>query len=318
MTPIEWGILAIVAAGALIGLVRGFVRGVVDLLALVLGAASAIYSAQWIDERLVGYGVDSRILLIVIVVSLAGMVAAASGLVLRFITAPLGLARAIPPFGWLDRLFGIVPGLVKGGLSAVLLVAVVLVQFPGTAVGAELRSSDLGNRLAQAGSIGYERATSWAGKDLLALAKRDIEPGQTWTGLAALPSGNLRPDSDLETAAWRLINDAGERQGLPALRPDDDLITIARDHALDARGAENHRLSSSVEDVGDRLAGDSRNCLAIGAVLATGETASELVESLMASEKHRDVLLSNSYVYAGVGVVSGASGEAILVGVFVY
>jgi len=70
--------------------------------------------------------------------------------------------------------------------------------------------------------------------------------------------------------------------------------------------------------VGDRLAGDSRNCLAIGAVLATGETASELVESLMASEKHRDVLLSNSYVYAGVGVVSGASGEAILVGVFVY
>ncbi len=318
MTPIEWSILAIVAAGALIGLVRGFVRGVIDLLALVLGAASAIYSTQWIDERLVGYGVDSRILLIVIVVSLTGIVAAVSGLVLRLIAAPLGLARAIPPFGWLDRLVGIVPGLVKGGLSAVFLVAVVLVQFPGTAFGDDLRSSELGNRLAQAGSIGYERATSWAGKDLLALAKRDIEPGQTWTGPAALPSGNLRPDSDLEAASWGLINDAREQQGLPPLRSDDDLVTIARDHALDARGAENHRLSSSVEDVGDRLAGDSRNCLALGAVLATGETASELVESLMASEKHRNVFLSNSYVYAGIGVVSGVSGEAILVGVFVF
>jgi uncharacterized protein YkwD len=53
-------------------------------------------------------------------------------------------------------------------------------------------------------------------------------------------------------------------------------------------------------------------------VLATGSTAAELVESLLASEPHRDVLLSNTYVYAGIGVVSSAGGEAILVGVFVF
>ena len=166
--------------------------------------------------------------------------------------------------------------------------------------------------------FGYERATSWTGQDLHALAARNIEPGQTWTGPAALPSGNLRPNVEMEESAWQLIDSARQREGLPALRSDDELVAIAREHALDARGAENHRLPSSSEDVGDRLADDGRNCLAVGAVLATGDSAADLVDALLASEEHRDVLLSNTYVQAGLGIVSGANGDAILVGVFVF
>jgi uncharacterized protein YkwD len=318
VTPVEWGIVAIVGVAALIGLLRGAVRGVIDLVAVSIGSASAAFAISWIDERLVGYGVNSRWLLIVIAIGLMSLVTTLSGLVLRLVAAPLGLARAVPPFGWLDRLAGIVPGLIKGGLAAVALVAVLLVQFPATAVGDEIRSSDLGDSLARAGSIGFEQAASWTGQDLHALTVQDVEPGQTWAGDAQMPSGTLRADSELEGAAWALIDAVREREGLPDLRWDRDLLTIAREHALGARGAENRRLSATVEDVGDRLAADGRNCLAVGAVLATGSSAAELVDSLMASEPHRDVLLSNTYVYGGIGVVSSAGGEAILVGVFVF
>jgi uncharacterized protein YkwD/uncharacterized membrane protein required for colicin V production len=318
VSPIEWGLVAIVGVAALAGLFRGAVRGVTDLAALAIGAASVAFAIPWADERLVGYGVNSRWLLIVIAAALLSLVTALSGLALRLIAAPLGLARAIPPFGLIDRLAGIVPGLVKGGLAAVVLVAILLVQGPPTAIGGEIRASGMGDRLAQAGSMGFERATSWTGQDLHAITARDVQPGQIWAGAAQMPSGNLRPDGALEDAAWDLIAAAREREGLPGLRRDRDLLAIARAHALDARGAENRRLSASIEDVGDRLAAENRNCLAVGAVLATGSTAAELVDSLLASEPHRDVLLSHAYVYAGIGAVAGASGEAILVGVFVF
>jgi uncharacterized protein YkwD len=318
MTAVEWGLLAIVGAGALFGLFRGAIRGFIDLAALAIGATGAAIAIPWIDDQLVGYGVDSRIVLILIALSVVSLLTAMSGLVLRLVAAPLGLARAIPPFGWFDRLVGVVPGFAKVALTAAALVAVVLVQFPSTAIGGDIRASELGDRLAQAGSVAYERATSWIGQDLHAVAARDVEKGQMWTGPAALPSGNLRPDENIEDAAWQLIDGARERDGLPSLRSDDDLVTVAREHARDARGAEGRRLSASTEDVGDRLAEDGRNCLAVGAVLATGSTAEDLVDSLLASEEHREVLLSNTYVFAGLGVIAGADGRAILVAVFIF
>ena len=318
MTAIEWGLVAIVCAGVVVGLLRGAIRGVIDLVALLIGLASASYAIPWIDEQLVGFGVDSRVVLIAIAATVVSVVTAVGGLVLRLAAAPLGLAKAIPPFGWFDRLIGAVPGFAKGTLAAVAPVGVLLVQFPSTGIASDLRASELGDRLAQVGSIGYERATSWTGRDLHALTARDIEPGQTWTGPAALPSGNLRPDAELEEAAWQSINDAREREGLPALRSDDELNAIARAHALDARGAESRRLSAATEDVGDRLAAAGRNCLAVGAVLATGDSAADLVDTLLASDEHREVLLSNTYIYAGLGVIAGANGRAILVGVFVF
>jgi membrane protein required for colicin V production len=318
VTAVEWALLAVIGAGALVGLLRGAVKGFIDLVSLAIGAASAAYAIPWIDDRLVGYGINSRLLLIVIAVVLVGVVTATCGLVLRLVAAPLGLAKAIPPFGWLDRLAGMGPGLIKGGLTAIGVVAVVLVQFPDSAIGEEIRSSELGDRLAQAGSIGFERATAWTGRDLHALSARDVGPGQTWTGPADLPSGNLRPDGAMEETVRELIDDAREREGLPALRSDDELAEIAREHAQGARGAENRRLSSAIEDVGDRLAEDGHNCLAVGAVLGTGDSAAELVDSLLESEQHRDIVLSNTYVFAGFGVVAGTNGDAILVGVFVF
>ena len=74
MTAVEWGLLAIVCAGALIGLLRGAVRGVIDLVALTIGAVSAANAIPWIDEQLVGFGVDSRILLLLIAAVLIGLV----------------------------------------------------------------------------------------------------------------------------------------------------------------------------------------------------------------------------------------------------
>jgi len=318
VTAADWALLAIIGVGTLVGLFRGAVRGVLDLVALTIGAASAAYAIPWIDDRLVGFGVNSRLLLILVAFGLVGAVTAVSGLVLRLVAAPLGLARTIPPFGWLDRLAGVGPGLIKGCLTVVVLVAAVLVQFPSAAIADEIRSSEVGDRLARAGSIGFERATAWTGEDLRGLRRREVGPGQTWTGPAALPSGNLRPDRAAEDAVRRLIDDARAREGLPALGSDDDLVSVAREHALDARGAENRRLSPAIADVGDRLAADGRNCLAVGGVLATGDSPADLVDALLASEQHRAVVLSNTYVYAGFGVVSGTNGNAILVGVLVF
>ncbi len=316
MTGTDWILVAIVGAGGLLGLRRGAVAGSLDLLAIVAGFAAALFALPWIDDWLVGLGIDHRILLIVLTGTVFGIVAAVSGMILRIVAAPLGLARKVPPFGLLDSLIGVGPGLAKGGIVATLVVLIVLLQFPATTTGARVRRSTFGEALAVAGSIGLEHGADWAGQDIHGVTDRQVGPGQSWVGSPSMPDGDLRPDATAETEVRRLIDAARANDGLPSLDRDADLTAIAREHARDSRRGEDRRLPATVADIGDRLTAAAQNCLAVGAVLGVGDSIENVVDALMRSEAHREVILSGTYLSAGYGVLTAADGSSIVVGVF--
>lgn len=316
MTGADWLLLAIIGAGGLIGLRRGAISGGLDLIALALGFAAVIFAMPWVDDRLVEIGVEQRWLLIGLAVAVFGAVAGVSGFVLRLIGAPLGLATKVPPFGLLDSMLGIGPGLVKGGLLSVLGVLVLLVQFPETTAAERVSNSETGEFLSRVGSEGYAWAGDRAGTDLHGLMDRQVDAGQTWSGSAVLPGGTLRPAPDAERDALRLVNAERSAAGLPPLDVDAELARIARDHAADARAGDNRGLPRSTADVGDRLATAEVTRLAVGAVLGAGESVDGIVAEMLRSPAHRAVLMSGTYLDAGIGVLAGANGEMVLVGVF--
>lgn len=316
MTGADWLLLAVPGMGGLIGLRRGAVAGGLDLIALALGFAAAIFATPWIDERLVGAGIGQRWLLIGLAVGVFGAVAGVSGLILRLVAAPLGLATKVPPFGLLDSLLGIGPGLVKGGLVSVVIVLVVVIQFPGSAAAKRIRDSEAGEIFARAGSEGYAWAGDRAGVDLHGLTLRRVDAGQTWATPVTLPDGRLEPDTAAEREVLRLMNTARAAAGVPSLDADGNLARIARDHAADARVGDARGLPASAADIGDRLARAGVTCLAVGAVLGAGDSVEGIVADMLRSPAHRDVVLSRTYFWAGFGVMIGDNGEAVLVGVF--
>jgi len=316
MNGADWTLLAVIGAGGLLGLRRGGITGTLDLIALTIGAAAALFAAPWIDDRLVGIGIEHRWLLVTLAFVVFSSTTGISGLVLRMITTPLGLATKVPPFGLLDSVIGVAPGLAKGAVLAIGAVLVLLIQFPTTAVAERIRASETGGILAEAGSEGFGWAGDLAGVDLSGLTDHRIDPGQIWAGSASLPAGDLDPDQAAESEAFRLVNAARDSAGLEPLERVIELAVVARDHAAAARPGGGGRLPPNAADAGDRLAGAGVRCLATGAVLGAGDSVDSAIAAMLRSPEHRDVLLSGTYFWAGFGVLTGNDGQSIVVGVF--
>jgi len=115
------GIILIVGVAS--GITRGFVRGILGLIGLVLGIMLAVAYYDWLAENALSFlpgehapRVLSFVLILLVVVLLIGAVA-------RFLSHVLKLST----LGWLDRLAGGLLGLLTASIfaSAVLFLAVV-------------------------------------------------------------------------------------------------------------------------------------------------------------------------------------------------
>lgn len=316
MTGADWVMLAVIVAGGLLGLRRGGISGVLDLVALAIGFTAVLFATPRVSDLLVGIGIDYRWLLIGLVITVFGVVAGLSGLILRLIASPLGLATKVPPFGLLDSLLGIGPGVVKGGLVSIAAVLALLIQFPGTDAAERIRTSEFGEFLAEIGSRGYGWAGDQAGVDLEGLTDLHVAPGQSVAGSVARPNGDLDPSLSGEAEALRLVNAARTAEGFRAFESIADLTAIARSHASDAETDLGRDRPVTDADVGDRLEEAGVRCLAAGAALGIGDSVEDAVAAMLRSSEHRAVLLSGTYLWSGFGVLTGRDGQSIVVGVF--
>ena len=316
MTGADWVLLAFIGAGGLLGLRRGGISGVLDLVALAIGFTAVLFATPRLNDLLVGMGIDYRWLVLSLVFTVFGVVAGLSGLLLRLIGSPLGLATKVPPFGLLDSLIGIGPGVVKGGLVAVVMVLALIIQFPATDAAERIRAWESGEFLAEIGSRGYGWAGDRAGVDLEGLTALQVAPGQSIAGSASSPNGDLDSSLSGEAEALRLVNAARTAEGLRALESIADLTAIARSHASDAGSERGRDRSANAADVGDRLEEAGVRCLAAGAALGVGDSVEDAVAAMLRSPEHRAVLLSGTYLWSGFGVLTGSDGQSIVVGVF--
>src|SRR5918997_2547833 len=125
MNAVDIGILVIVGLFAVSGLRRGFLLGIVDLIAFGLSLIVAARLSGSVSGPLHDWGLPEELaagagFVIAAVVSLAVI-----GLAARVLLAPLGALSAGTPLGWFNGVLGLLPGAVRGVAIAALAVLIV-------------------------------------------------------------------------------------------------------------------------------------------------------------------------------------------------
>ena len=165
MNVVDVVILVVVGLFAVGGMRRGFLLGLVDLVAFGLSIIVAAHLARSVGEPLRARGIPIELangagLVIVGVVSLAVI-----GLAARVLLAPLSALGAGTPLGWANSVLGLLPGALRGLAVAALLVLLVSALPQELEQRAYLRESRLAQPLLDLGLNALKTGLGWAGID---------------------------------------------------------------------------------------------------------------------------------------------------------
>jgi uncharacterized membrane protein required for colicin V production len=189
MNVVDVGILVIVGLLAVGGLRRGFLLGVVDLLAFGLALVVAARAAEIIARPLRNWGIAEPLasgagFVIIAVASLAII-----GLAGRILLSPLGMFAAGTPLGWANSVLGLLPGAVRG-LAVAALLLMLLAALPAEfGLRGQLAASRLAEPVTRTTSEALEAGLAWAG----------IDPGGLRAFFQAPGPGNRLPRDRIAT-----------------------------------------------------------------------------------------------------------------------
>jgi membrane protein required for colicin V production len=177
MNAVDIGILVIVGLFAVGGLRRGFLLGVVDLVAFGLAIVVAARLAGSVAAPLRAIGVSDTLaagagFVVAVVVSMAVI-----GLAGRILLAPLGAIGAGTPLGWANGILGLLPGALRGLAIAALLVMLLMEFPPELGLRSAINQSRLAQPLVTSGRAVLAAGLEWAGIELWTLGGLDQSAG---------------------------------------------------------------------------------------------------------------------------------------------
>lgn len=207
----------------------------------------------------------------------------------------------------IDKLLGIIPGLVTGFLYAIIASAMLLSLSSYASIAESARGSLLVQELEPKIAWANEKVTP-VFEDVLKenAAERTYHPASNET--VSLPykvtSGKTRPD--LETKMLELVNAERAKEGLQPLEADPEMTRVARAHAADmfARGYFSHYTPEKTDPF-DRMKAQKVRFRTAGENLALGQTLKLCHEGLMNSPGHRANILQPAFGRLGIGIVDG-------------
>jgi uncharacterized protein YkwD len=303
LNPVDLLLVAIVLVGALTGWGRGFVFSALDLLMLAASLIAAFFgyrpASGWIAQVAPSFGVWAPPLTFVGIFLLVHLVLG---------TMVLGPAARLPGRlhgHFLNRLLGVLPGTVNGAIHAVV-ASVLLLTLPlGARVGNWAQESALAPRFAQ--------PAEWVEVRLAPIFEPAVQ--RTLQALVVKPQSReampLRfqvaqapPRPDLEARMLEMVNAERRAAGLKPVRPDAELVPVARAHSQDmlARGYFSH-VSPEGKDLNDRLLRARVGYLSAGENLALAPTIYSAHTGLMHSPGHRANILRPQFGRLGIGVL---------------
>jgi membrane protein required for colicin V production len=157
---LDWLLAVIISASLLAGLVRGFARTVVGMIAVLLGVVLGAWcygvAGGWLRDYVSHRTIANFIGFTIVFVSVVG-----AGTVLGFLLAKVFKWVGL---GWLDRLMGASLGLLRGVLLATILVMVIC-AFSRTPPPASVAGSRMAPYLIDAGGV------------MVAIAPRELKEG---------------------------------------------------------------------------------------------------------------------------------------------
>jgi uncharacterized protein YkwD len=297
---------AIVLIGAIGGWARGFLYATLDLLTLVFSLVVAFlgyrYPAAWAQMLLPQLGVWAAPLAFVILFFLVHFLLG---------TATLVVARMAPPVvhrNLLNRLLGLVPGLVNGAIFATV-VSVLLLTVPLGPVTIWARDSALARKLATPAEwVEVQVAPIFDPAVHQTLQALTVDPESRQSIALRNPVAKSVVRNDLEDAMLDLVNTERSQRGLPALKADPMLAELARAHSRDmfTRGYFSH-VTPDGRDLADRMRTARLGYLAAGENLALAPTLIGAHQGLMHSPGHRANILRPQFGRVGIGVLDGGA-----------
>jgi uncharacterized protein YkwD/uncharacterized membrane protein required for colicin V production len=306
-------LLALLLVAAIDGLRRGFILGVLDFVALAasLGLALTYHrplAAFLVDGVNIQVGIASAVALAGIFVA-AGLLFALLGALL---THYIEIADWLTGVGTLNTLAGIIPGLVKGSIVAIIAIHAGLLLPQSFPLSADLRSSDVARRVDGA----FNLAAPFVMGPLDQIASEApqfvplIQPGERKE--LEIPKGAATTiDPSSEITMLRLLNQERAIAGLPLLVSDDVLRSVARAHSEEMFQLGYFSHDSPLGGTpADRVRRAGARYTVVAENLAYAPTVEVAHRSLMASSEHRRNILSPELKRVGIGVAqSGVWGR---------
>jgi uncharacterized protein YkwD/uncharacterized membrane protein required for colicin V production len=305
-------VVALLVFSALEGMRRGLLLGALDLLAAAAGVGIAILlerpAGDWLDAQVPGISPALAHLAAFLVVLIAVQVATGATLG-RLIVAIVG-AISVTPLGWLDRVFGLAPGFVRG----VILVTLFLLPFALVAwvpsFSQSIQQSTVANRLVAGalevlpvveGRLGQDLQGGLAG---LVVAPPEAEGESSRPLPLGPPAGDLVPDPAAEQRMLELVNAERARVSLTPLVADERLRGVARAHSLEMFQRDYFaHASPTAGSPFDRMQADGITFGVAGENLAFAPNVEVAHQGLMNSPGHRANILRPEFGRVGIGVI---------------
>ena len=312
LTWLDGLLLLFLLFSAVGGTRRGFLLGALDLvgaaataLAVLLGYGPVVAWLRPTLPQLPPVAADLLALLGLVLLAQA-VYSVFAGLIVRALFAPLLTFR---PVRAVDRLLGLVPGLLRGLVLATLLLVpfALLPVVPG--LGRAIQDSPLASRLVDAALTAAPEVESRIGADLASglsgliltprspdeVARVDLQIGSP---------GPLAPDPDAERQMLDLVNAERARTGLRPLAADEGLQGVARAHSQEMfeRAYFAHE-SPTAGSPYDRMRAAGIPFFLAGENLAYAPTVQLAHEGLMRSPGHRANILRPEFGRVGIGVI---------------
>ena len=207
-----------------------------------------------------------------------------------------------------NRAFGVIPGLITGSIYAAIVAALLLSVPMWNGLAKEARESKIANQLGVQIAWLDEKFSPIFGEaakeTMNRLTVKPSESDETVDLHYTVKDPQVRPD--LEAQMLVLVNQERTRRGLPALKADPALSSVARAHSADmfARGYFSHYTPEKADPF-DRMKKAHITFLAAGENLALGRTLKICHEGLMNSPGHKANILNPSFGRLGIGIQDG-------------
>jgi uncharacterized protein YkwD/uncharacterized membrane protein required for colicin V production len=309
---LDWILVGLLVISALDGMRRGLLLGVLDLLGAAVGVIAALLLEQPVGDWVVARSpsVPAAVVHLGAFLAVLVLVQVLVGATLGRVVAAIVRMLWATPLRYLDRFFGLAPGLVRGAITlTVLLLPFALVPFvPSVSEG--IQGSVLANRLVAGALQVTPVLEARLGQDLerglpsLVIEPPESEDSTTRPLPAGPPAGPLEADSDAEQHMLDLVNGERAAVGLAPLVADERLREVARAHSLEMFQMDYFsHTSPTAGSPFDRMHADGIPFLVAGENLAYAPNVQVAHAGLMNSPGHRANILRPEFGRVGIGVI---------------
>ncbi len=215
----------------------------------------------------------------------------------------------VPGLGCLDRVAGMVPAAVQALFWCAFALSVLLLLPVGSGIQGAITNSALGNALVVDLSTLEPRLQTVLGDAARDTLLYVTPPATSTEGTVQLhfpPGLSLATDQQAEQTMLDFVNQQRRQRGLPVLRWDPALTSVARAHSTDMfrQGYFSHTSPQGGSPF-DRMQAASIKYTAAGENIAYAPNVTIADTGLMNSPEHRANILRPEFSRVGIGVISG-------------